>query len=50
MRLCVFYFAVLATLPLAAQTPSAPSPDLAASVANQVPALTETYTHLHRTP
>ncbi len=33
-------------MPLAAQTPA----DLAASVANQAPALTETYKHLHRNP
>ncbi len=49
MRTRVLCFALLATLPLAAQTPSAPS-GLATSVANQVPALTETYKHLHRTP
>lgn len=45
--LCVSFLA--AALPLAAQTSAAPA-DLAASVAKQVPALVETYKHLHRTP
>ena len=36
-------------LPLASQTPAVPS-DLAASVERQLPALTETYKHLHRSP
>jgi len=37
---------VVLALPLASQTPS----DLAASVQRQLPALTETYKHLHRSP
>jgi hippurate hydrolase len=36
-------------LPLASQTPAVPS-DLVASVERQLPALTETYKHLHRSP
>jgi hippurate hydrolase len=36
-------------LPLASQTPATPS-DLGASVQRQLPALTETYKHLHRSP
>ncbi len=46
-----FYACVVMTLgvlPLAAQSPAAA--DLAASVRGQLPALTETYKHLHRTP
>jgi hippurate hydrolase len=47
MLLRVFGLAVLASaLPLTAQAPS----DLAASAALQLPALTETYLHLHRNP
>jgi hippurate hydrolase len=38
-----------AAMPLAAQSPSAQA-DLAASVERQLPALTETYKHLHRNP
>jgi len=38
--------AVLSAMPLAAQTP----PALPASVQAQLPALTETYKHLHRNP
>lgn len=51
MRLRVFGVAVIAAsvLPLAAQTSTA-SADLAGSVANQIPSLTETYKHLHRSP
>jgi hippurate hydrolase len=51
MRLHVFCVAVLsaAALPLAAQNPTASS-DLASSVERQLPALTETYKHLHRNP
>jgi hippurate hydrolase len=37
------------TLPLASQTPAIPS-DLPASVARQLPGLTETYKHLHQSP
>ncbi|HME58835.1 MAG TPA: amidohydrolase [Terracidiphilus sp.] len=40
---------VAATIPLAAQNAAAQT-DLAASVERQLPALTETYKHLHRTP
>ena len=36
-------------MPLAAQTPAAQT-DLSASVERQLPALTETYKHLHRNP
>jgi hippurate hydrolase len=36
-------------LPLASQTPAVPS-DLAASVERQLPALTDSYKHLHRSP
>jgi hippurate hydrolase len=48
MRLRVFSVAALfaAALPLVAQSPV----DLAASVARQLPSLTETYKHLHRNP
>ena len=51
MELSVFCVAVLAAavLPLTAQTPAAPS-DLAGSAEHQLPALTETYKHLHRNP
>jgi len=46
-------FAVFAlstvTLPLASQTPAKPA-DLAASAQQQLPALTETYKHLHENP
>jgi hippurate hydrolase len=49
MQSRIFCVALLSALPLPAQT-SAPSGDLAASVAAEVPALTETYKHLHRTP
>ena len=51
MELSVFCVAVLAAavLPLTAQTPAAPS-DLAGSAERQLPALTETYKHLHRNP
>jgi hippurate hydrolase len=50
MQLRVFCVAFLAaTLPMAAQTPAAPS-DLTSSVEHQLPALTETYKHLHRNP
>jgi hippurate hydrolase len=50
MKLRVCCAALLAAaLPLVAQSPSAPS-DLAASVNQQVPSLTETYKHLHRNP
>jgi hippurate hydrolase len=41
--------AMAAAVPLAAQSPAAQS-DLAASVERQLPALTETYKHLHRSP
>ena len=41
--------AMAAAVPLAAQSPAAQS-DLAASVERQLPALTETYKHLHRNP
>ena len=47
MQLRAFGLAVLASaLPLTAQAPS----DLATSAAQQLPALTETYLHLHRNP
>ncbi len=47
MQLRAFSLAILASaLPLSAQAPS----DLAASAAQQLPALTETYLHLHRNP
>ena len=50
MQLRVFCVAFLAAaLPLAAQTPATPS-DLSNSVDRQLPALTETYKHLHRNP
>ncbi len=51
MQLHVFCVAVLtaAALPLTAQTPAAPS-DLVGSAEHQLPALTETYKHLHRNP
>ena len=51
MELSVFCVAVLAAavLPLTAQTPAAPS-DLVGSAEHQLPALTETYKHLHRNP
>jgi hippurate hydrolase len=44
---CVGFLA--AALPLAAQTPATPS-DLSNSVERQLPALIETYKHLHRNP
>ena len=40
---------VLVALPVAAQTSASPA-DLAASAERQLPALTETYKHLHRNP
>ncbi|HUV70367.1 MAG TPA: amidohydrolase [Terracidiphilus sp.] len=51
MRLRVICVAVIAAsaLPLAAQTSAVPA-DLTSSVAAQVPALTATYKHLHRSP
>lgn len=50
MQLHVFCVAFLAAaLPVAAQTPAASS-DLTSSVERQLPALTETYKHLHRSP
>src|ERR1017187_3993372 len=50
MQLRAFCVAFLATaLPLAAQTPATPS-DLSSSADRQLPALTETYKHLHRNP
>ena len=50
MQLRAFCVAFLATaLPLAAQTPATPS-DLSSSADRQLPALTETYEHLHRNP
>ena len=50
MQWRVFSFAVLvAALPLPAQDPAASS-DLATSAKQQLPALTETYKHLHRNP
>jgi hippurate hydrolase len=51
MQLRIFSVAALlaAALPLAAQTSAAPA-DIAASVARQLPSLTETYMHLHRNP
>ena len=50
MQLRVFCVAFLAAaLPLAAQSPATPS-DLSNSVDRQLPALTETYKHLHRNP
>jgi hippurate hydrolase len=51
MQLRVFSIAALAAaaLPMIAQTSAAPS-DLATSVNQQLPALTETYKHLHRNP
>jgi hippurate hydrolase len=48
-RILPFAILFVAVLPLAAQTPASPS-DLAASAERQLPALTETYKHLHRTP
>ena len=45
----VLMLSVLSVLPLAAQTPATPS-DLATSANQQLPALTEIYKHLHRTP
>ena len=50
MQLHAFCVAFLAAaLPLAAQTPATPS-DLSSSADRQLPALTETYKHLHRNP
>ncbi|HZL51610.1 MAG TPA: amidohydrolase [Terracidiphilus sp.] len=50
MQLRVFCVAFLAAaLPLAAQSPATPS-DLSNSVDRQLPALIETYKHLHRNP
>jgi hippurate hydrolase len=50
MQLRVFSLAVLAcALPLSAQVPAAPS-DIVLSAKQQLPALTETYKHLHRNP
>jgi hippurate hydrolase len=54
MLLRVFVLSAVASaaavaMPLAAQSPATQS-DLAASVERQLPALTETYKHLHRTP
>ncbi len=50
MQLRAFCVALLAAaLPLAAQTPATPS-DLSSSADRQLPALTETYKHLHRNP
>jgi hippurate hydrolase len=51
MRLALLPLAALcaAALPLAAQSPAVP-PDLASSVAAQLPALTNTYKHLHSNP
>ena len=49
LRLLAISALAALTLPLASQTPAVPS-DLAASVERQLPALTETYKHLHRTP
>ncbi|HEV2215801.1 MAG TPA: amidohydrolase, partial [Terracidiphilus sp.] len=50
MKLRVFCLTFLAVaLPLAAQTPTAPS-DLNSSAEHQLPALTEIYKHLHRNP
>jgi len=51
MFLRVFAVAAVAAaaMPLASQNPSAAS-DLSASVERQLPALTETYKHLHRNP
>jgi hippurate hydrolase len=48
-RVLVLAALVAFALPLAAQGPAVPS-DLAASVKQQLPALTETYKHLHRNP
>jgi hippurate hydrolase len=51
MLIRIFVATALAAVafPLAAQSPAAAS-DLAASVQRQLPALTETYKHLHRNP
>ena len=50
MRHCIFPLALLAfSLPLAAQA-QASSASLADTVKQQLPALSETYKHLHRTP
>jgi amidohydrolase len=46
MNMRLFALVALATLPAAAQAPR----DLAPSVDRQIPALTETYKHLHRAP
>jgi amidohydrolase len=46
MNMRLFALAALAALPAGAQSPS----DLAPSVDRQLPALTETYKHLHRSP
>lgn len=48
-RRLTFFIAICAALPLAAQN-VAPPADLAASAEKQLPALTETYKHLHRNP
>ncbi|MGD0522180.1 MAG: amidohydrolase [Terracidiphilus sp.] len=49
LRVLVVAAVAVAAFPLAAQSPAAPS-DLAASAERQLPALTETYKHLHRNP
>src|ERR1700749_3803124 len=41
---------VVAALPASAQTAGSATSDLAASAEKQLPALTETYKHLHRNP
>ena len=49
-RLLATVAAALFVLPLAAQTSAQTPADLAASAERQLPALTETYKHLHRNP
>jgi amidohydrolase len=50
MRFCVSVFGVLAAVALNAGAQTTDSKTLAASVAQQMPALTETYKHLHGNP
>jgi amidohydrolase len=49
LRVLAVFAAAVIVLPLAAQNASPPA-DLAASAQQQLPALTETYKHLHRNP
>jgi hippurate hydrolase len=50
LRILAAALAAAVALPLAAQSVAPSAADLAASVERQLPALTETYKHLHRNP